>query len=617
MRFSRNKFNDIVNCIYCSCLLFSLAFFGMAIMSESGLPAWSTVPVVLVSIGILFLACRFLPFNELKGHADIIQSLYSEYPFLESVLVIVMLLIGIIVRAVLFGNAAAEGDYYTAAQVSMVDGTNSHIGVTSLYVNFLNKFFFYTGNFWKAGILMQILLQMVTIIMLYPAMRILAGKASASITFLMALLMPASVMHSLTYSPKILFAFFFAGGLLLMAFTYQASHSFWTFIYYTLLVIDGLYIAYLSLLNLYGILLLILMIAIVFHNRSNSKLSFSGSQILTWSSFVIGLLLISLVGSVMHRVGYSEYLKTLINSYTGHFKLTFPTVFANSIEPYLLICLLLPLGIIAFTRREKDLNTPWILVLLFTVLPMLIGFEDGNGSASYVLLLELYIMAGISVYQMMFLKAKAYVSSPKGNSGRSSINETLTGDTEAVLSAAFDKIPEEEQKQLSEIPAIPEPEPQPSEAGIAEPAEEMLTEEIPEALSVPEEEPMEPATAAEPVEENVSEEEPAASESPRQLPQEPIIQEESIMDQPEESDQIKIEDPAPEQAENFDILPEENINPKVTEEIAPTETVFIENPLPLPKKHVKKIMDYPRKIAEDKLSYDIEVDENDDYDYRV
>ncbi len=41
---------------------------------------------------------------------------------------------------------------------------------------------------------------------------------------------------------------------------------------------------------------------------------------------------------------------------------------------------------------------------------------------------------------------------------------------------------------------------------------------------------------------------------------------------------------------------------------------FIENPLPLPKKHVKKEMDYQYEIADDKMKYDIEVDENDDFD---
>lgn len=41
---------------------------------------------------------------------------------------------------------------------------------------------------------------------------------------------------------------------------------------------------------------------------------------------------------------------------------------------------------------------------------------------------------------------------------------------------------------------------------------------------------------------------------------------------------------------------------------------FIENPLPLPKKHEKRDMDYQYEVAEDKMKFDVEIDENDDFD---
>ena len=42
--------------------------------------------------------------------------------------------------------------------------------------------------------------------------------------------------------------------------------------------------------------------------------------------------------------------------------------------------------------------------------------------------------------------------------------------------------------------------------------------------------------------------------------------------------------------------------------------VFIENPLPLPKKHVKKRLDFAIEPSEEQMEYDLEVDENDTYD---
>lgn len=41
---------------------------------------------------------------------------------------------------------------------------------------------------------------------------------------------------------------------------------------------------------------------------------------------------------------------------------------------------------------------------------------------------------------------------------------------------------------------------------------------------------------------------------------------------------------------------------------------FIENPLPLPKKHVKREMDYEYPVADENMKFDIEVDETDDFD---
>ena len=40
---------------------------------------------------------------------------------------------------------------------------------------------------------------------------------------------------------------------------------------------------------------------------------------------------------------------------------------------------------------------------------------------------------------------------------------------------------------------------------------------------------------------------------------------------------------------------------------------YIENPLPLPRKHKKRVMEYPRHISEED-DFDHPVDENDDFD---
>ena len=41
----------------------------------------------------------------------------------------------------------------------------------------------------------------------------------------------------------------------------------------------------------------------------------------------------------------------------------------------------------------------------------------------------------------------------------------------------------------------------------------------------------------------------------------------------------------------------------------------LDNPLPLPKKHVKKSVDFPYQFEESKLTFDHDIDENDDFDH--
>lgn len=56
--------------------------------------------------------------------------------------------------------------------------------------------------------------------------------------------------------------------------------------------------------------------------------------------------------------------------------------------------------------------------------------------------------------------------------------------------------------------------------------------------------------------------------------------------------------------------------PVPLETIKPEKPRFIENPLPVPKKHVKKTIDYAFEPSEDKMDYDIAIDDNDDFDIK-
>ncbi len=54
--------------------------------------------------------------------------------------------------------------------------------------------------------------------------------------------------------------------------------------------------------------------------------------------------------------------------------------------------------------------------------------------------------------------------------------------------------------------------------------------------------------------------------------------------------------------------------PVTEEEAQPEKPRFLDNPLPLPKKHEKRTMDYQYEVGKDMMKFDIEIAENDDFD---
>ena len=47
----------------------------------------------------------------------------------------------------------------------------------------------------------------------------------------------------------------------------------------------------------------------------------------------------------------------------------------------------------------------------------------------------------------------------------------------------------------------------------------------------------------------------------------------------------------------------------------PKKVQYIENPLPLPKKHIKRVMDYSLKEMPDEDDFDLDIGDEDDFDY--
>ncbi len=119
-----------------------------------------------------------------------------------------------------------------------------------------------------------------------------------------------------------------------------------------------------------------------------------------------------------------------------------------------------------------------------------------------------------------------------------------------------------------------------------------------------------------------------ALEEPAPAPAEPIAEVATApvepIAEPATAPAEPIAEPAPAPVETAEPPAAEPVPaPATTEEpvaeVAPPEPQpvkprFIENPLPLPKKHVKRTMDYQYEIPEEKMKFDTEINDDDDFD---
>ncbi|MDE6388890.1 MAG: hypothetical protein K2L82_13910 [Lachnospiraceae bacterium] len=106
--------------------------------------------------------------------------------------------------------------------------------------------------------------------------------------------------------------------------------------------------------------------------------------------------------------------------------------------------------------------------------------------------------------------------------------------------------------------------------------------------------------------------EPEITEKPEQTDELGAIEKPEQTDEPEITD--KPEEPRQINEPKDKIMEDETIEDKTEVSESTEKPRFFENPLPLPKKHVKREMDYQYQVDEKDMKYDIEISENDDFD---
>ena len=485
MRWKKNAFSYLSWVIYAVAVEVGMVCLADAICDAKGVKIYfgtiaCVLYMVLAGIGV-FLVHRALERRERP---------LATKNVVEAALTVMLLAAGLVLRIQAISTATESAAYYELASVTSGQEIPQIVhGAVYFYVQLLHGIFYFLGNKFIVAIWTQILLQFVAVLLLYFAVRRMAGSIAAVVMLAFCMLPSYMVRGAVDLSPEMLYLVLWCGILFWISLENNRDWKLWEF------VPIGVIIAVAGYLDIAGFFLLGFAVAVIFACSSETA---TRKRLLAALVCLAGAGM-GLVGSV--AVDALASGKQFGNVMQAWLKLYQPLSFElplsmeaseSGVVGYLVLLCVLSLGIYAFWRNRKtDALKAWILVAVIMALAACFRILTVEMPVNRYLYLLLSILAGVAIEECVV---------PCRVNGAA-------------------------KRELAEIIKLDEP------------SAELLTEE-------------KEAEKAETVE-------TTESGKPR----------------------------------------------------------FIENPLPLPKKHQKRTISYRVEVGEGKDDFDISVDEDDDFDY--
>lgn len=496
MSWKKNVFSYLLWVLYAVAAEVGLVCLADAVCDSMGVDIYrGTIACALYIVAAgagVFLIHRFAP--KYSGTDD---KNHSVRTVIEAAVTVLLLAIGLMLRAQGVNGAGEGSGYYElAAMVSEEEIPQLAHGAVYFYIRMLHGLFYFLGNKLIAAVWAQILIQMGAMLLLYFAVRQLAGKIAAIVMLAFGMFSSYLISEASGLSPAMLYLFFWAAALLLISTAARAKKMLWGFLSI------GIVIAFVSYLDVAGCLLLLISAAVIFCEEEEK--SGIGRRLMSLLLCLIGagagFVGCVLVDSMMNGKPFAGVLGAWLQLYRPlNFYLPVSAdtsgTMAEAMVEYIILFCVLTLGMFSFWRdRRNDHMKAWTILLIVLALAGCCGIFTEEVPMGLYMYLLLTMMAGIAVEE-----------------------------------------------------CIREIRPAPAEVDV------------------------------------------------------PLMSVEADL-----SDQSRGVEAVPQ--------PGGETVPQPDRETAPKPVQLIENPLPLPKKHVKRTLDYGVAVPEGKDDFDLEIDEKDDFD---
>lgn len=488
MRWKKNAFSYLSWVIYAVAVEVGMVCLADAICDARGVEIYfgtiaCVIYMILAGIGV------FLVHHCLSRRSAVQPGKLTTVYVMEAALTVMLLAAGLVLRIQAIGTATESAAYYELASVTSGQEIPQIVhGAVYFYVQLLHGIFYFLGNKFIVAIWTQILLQLAAVLLLYFAVRRLAGNIAAVIMLAFCMLSPYMISGAVDLSPEMLYLVLWSGILLWISFENNRQWKLWEF------APIGVAIAVAGYLDAAGLFLLGFAAAVIFacgdeKVRVGRRLS---AMLVCLAGTGVGFAAAVMVDALASGKRFGGVVQAWLKLYQPlAFRLPVSLeASVSGVTGYLVLLCVLSLGIYAFWRnRRTDALKAWILIPALMALAACFHVFTVEMPVYRYLYLLLTILAGVAV-------------------------------EECVVPC---RVPEPVKQEFTEI--------------------------------------------------------------------------------------INLDEPSAE------LPPEEKVEAETAEKVEAEKPRFIENPLPLPKKHQKRTLSYSVEVGAGKDDFDISVDEDDDFDY--
>lgn len=385
------------------------SFFGM--ISASML----RVNVVIAAIGfvVVFFGVLFLIYiltgliGGFEAPARPTEFMKKAFPFIEWAVIVLGIVGGVIFRAYMLPTAGEEAAYFEVSKVTDQGGilVQSVQGSVYYYCLLLHGLFLIVGNHWIAGIWLQIVLQMIGAVIVYQAMKRLAGHGAALIVYGFILFAPSSMEAGINYSPQILYfclwalVMFFVADYLKRSGEEEAHPALmWV---YTIVV--GLVIGICCYVDVTGWLLLLLAACLPMVRKDVENRVLWMVRLLVIIGLAVGTFCFALfLDSVMSGTSFVRVLNAWLVIY-GSLSKELKLLTEQSNMDLFVVIGFICLGVFSFWRRkDEERFTPFVLMVIGVSVLCLCGITTENMNGSYMLHILFTMLAAVSLTELFY-----------------------------------------------------------------------------------------------------------------------------------------------------------------------------------------------------------------------